>query len=168
MIEKKVNAFTIMEVTITMMITAIVIGITYTAYSIVSQSYMGYQKKNDGLTVLSRIDQLLAKDFAHAALISKTQDGLLLSSPSDSVSYVFALGFIVRKGPVIDTFKIQSGGLTTLFETQPISEVSADSEQNRIDELSFFIVLKNGNIPYHYQKQYSSVNLLARNHNAIN
>jgi Tfp pilus assembly protein PilE len=165
---RKVKAFTIMEVTITMLISAIVIGITYSAWSIVSQSYTAYQNKNEGLALLSRIDQLLAKDFAHAELISKTEDGVLLMSPSDTINYVFKPDFIVRASLVIDTFKVQNGGVTTLFESQPVSEVNPDGEQNRVDELDFFILLKNGNIPYHYQKQYSSANLLGRNPNAVN
>jgi prepilin-type N-terminal cleavage/methylation domain-containing protein len=166
--KKKVKAFTIMEMTIAMLISAIVIGITYSAYTIISRSYTIYQTKNDGLALLSRIDQLLVKDFAHAEMISKTLDGLLLTSRLDTVAYVFAPDFIVRKGAVIDTFKVQTSGLSTLFENQPVSEVSVESEQNRIDELFFFIVLKNGNMPYHYQKPYSSVNLLERNPNAVN
>jgi len=165
---KKVRAFTIMEVTISMLISAIVIGITYSAYTIIRQSYAIYQTKNETLAVLSRVDQLLTRDFAHAELIVKTPDGVLLSSPSDTVSYVFNPDFVVRVAAVTDTFRVQNGGLSTLFENQQLSEISTVNEQNRIDELTFFIVLKNGNIPYHYHKQYSSVNLLERNPNAIN
>jgi prepilin-type N-terminal cleavage/methylation domain-containing protein len=164
---KKVKAFTIMEMTIAMLISAIVIGITYSAFSIISRSYAIYQTKNEGLAVLSRVDHLLAKDFAHAEMVSKTSDGVAFTSRSDSVSYMFGPDFIVRKNTITDTFKVQTTGLGTLFESQPLNEVKTDGEQNRIDELVFFIVLKDGNIPYHYQKRYSSENLLNRNPNAV-
>ena len=42
----RIKAFTIMEVTVTMLIAAILIGITYTTYSIVLKSYNSFTTKN--------------------------------------------------------------------------------------------------------------------------
>jgi len=157
-----------MEVVITMLITAIVIGITYSAYSIISQSYLSFQKKNDGLAVLSRVDQLLTKDFSSAVTICKTQNGLFIKNKADSISYEFQPEFIVRTSTVIDTFKVQNGGLNTFFENQPVVEINPVAEQNRIDEMSITVSYENEKIPYHYRKQYSSADLLERNPNALN
>ena len=55
-VNNKLQAFTIMEVTIAMLLSAIVIGITYTVFSIVSRSYRSYTNKHEEMNRLLLLD----------------------------------------------------------------------------------------------------------------
>ncbi len=157
-----------MEISIVMLISAIVIGIAYTAFNIINQSYRSFQHKNENIAVLIRLDELLKKDFSRANTISKTTNGIFVKTGPDSVIYEFERDFTVRTSTIIDTFKLNVQDVVTTFETSPITAISPVTEQNRIDELNFSILFENEKIPYYYHKQYSSANLIERNPNAIN
>ncbi|MDB5137819.1 MAG: hypothetical protein JWP37_4422 [Mucilaginibacter sp.] len=164
----KVKAFTILEVTITMLIAAILMGITYTTYSIISKSYLSFNLKNNDMATLETLDKLLRKDFARSEFILKDSSGILLKSALQTVRYELKPDFIVRTSGIVDTFKVNTEGWVTFFEGQPVEELRPQQEQNRLDELDISLVFQNEKIPYHYHKQYSSVNLIQRNQNAIN
>jgi len=157
-----------MEISIVMLISAIVIGIAYTAFNIINQSYSSFQHKNEDIAVLVRLDELLRKDFSRANTISRTTNGIFVKTGIDSVTYEFEPDFTVRISTIIDTFKLNVQDVVTTFETSPITAISPVTEQNRIDELNFSIIFENEKIPYYYHKQYSSSNLIERNPNAIN
>jgi type II secretory pathway component PulJ len=164
----KVKAFTIMEITVAMLLAAIVIGITYAAYSIISQSYMAYHNKNEDMEGLVRLDELLRRDFSHADTISKVENGILCKIDTESISYEFQPDYVVRHSTIIDTFKLKTSGINTLFENQPVAEINSMAEQNRLDELDLTVLFHDEKIPYYYHKQYSSANLAERNPNALN
>jgi hypothetical protein len=164
----KVKAFTILEVTISMLVTALVIGITYTAYVIIIKSYHAFTKKNEDLAVLISLDHLLKRDFDKADTILNNEDGIILFQHGQTVKYLFASGFISRNAAKVDTFKLQSSDITTSFEGRPVNETQSINEQNRIDALDFTLLFKDEKIPYHYQKLYSSENLIKRETDAIN
>jgi Tfp pilus assembly protein PilE len=168
MIKQKVKAFTILEVTITMLITALLIGITYTSYSIIVKSYRSFTVKNEEMTVLVTLDHLLKRDFDQAEMIFKDQDGIALTSNDKTIKYEFKPDYIVRIAVRIDTFKVQTQDVNMAFENIPLNEVQETEEQNRIDEVAFILIFQNEKIPYHYNKLYSSVNLIQRNPNAVN
>jgi Tfp pilus assembly protein PilE len=166
--KQKVKAFTIMEVTITMLITGLIIGITYTSYSIVIKSYRSFTTKNDNMAVLVSLDHILKRDFDRADSILKDSAGITIKRNDVFIKYVFMPDFIVRNSVRTDTFKIQTQDVTTTFENVPIIEMQTAAEQNRIDGLDFTLVFQNEKIPYHYRKLYSSENLIQRNPNAVN
>jgi type II secretory pathway component PulJ len=166
--KNRVKAFTIMEVTVAMILAAMVIGITYTAFNIVNQLYSAFNKKNVSMAVLTRLDELLKKDFAGADIVALTQNGIVCKISGQAITYQLDTGFVVRTSTIIDTFKVSTQNITTLFENQPVNAVSPVAEQNRVDELQFIITFQDEKIPYHYHKDYSAANLIERNPNAVN
>ena len=163
MIGQKVKAFTVMEVTITMLVTAILIGITYTSYSIIVKSYLSFNSKNSELADLNMLDHLLKRDFNRANIIKKESNGISLKADSQMIRYEFNGRYIVRVSSKPDTIKIETQNIVTNFKGNPISELQQDDEQNRIDELIFTVLYKDEKIPYHYYKLYSSQDLFQRN-----
>jgi Tfp pilus assembly protein PilE len=168
MYKQKIRAFTIMEVTVTMLVTAILIGITYTSYSIIVKSYGGFNTKNDEMAALVSLDHVLKRDFERSEGVYKTQDGIVLKKENSVIGYVFAPGYVIRNAARADTFKVQVQDMVTSFENAPLNEVQETEELNRTDELAFTLTYKNEQIPYLYHKLYSSVNLIQRNPNAVN
>jgi len=170
----RLNAFTIMEVTIAMLVTAIVIGITYTAYTIISKSFIDFKAKNEDIALLTRIDQVMKRDFDRAVMIEADNTGIeMINNNKLPVHYEITSTYIVRKTITADTFKVQIQDIKVLFEKQEKNTMTesgnlSKDESNRIDELSFTVNYKNDLIPFHFNKKYSSVNLIKRNPNAIN
>ena len=156
-----------MELTIAMLLAAIVIGITYAAYSIISQSYIAYHNKNEDMAGLMRLDQLLKKDFSHADTLYKVENGILCKIDTANISYEFQPDYVVRHSTIVDTFKLKTTEIITLFENQPITEINSVMEQNRLDELDITVLFHDEKIPYYYHKQYSSASLAERNPNAV-
>jgi predicted Zn-dependent peptidase len=168
MIKRKIPAFTIMEVTITMLISAIVIGITYTAFSIITRSYHSFDSKHKDMAAVLRLDELLQKDFNRAEIVLKDTNGIVLKDSSRIIKYRFNADYVLRIGIMVDTFKVKSDSVSTTFENTAVNETGTDEEANRLDKLDLNITLQNEKIPYHYYKIYSSVNLINRNPNAVN
>jgi len=165
---KRIKAFTILEVTITMLVAALVMGITYSAYSIIIKSYGAFNKKNQDMAVVVRLDEWLKKDFSRAEIILKDTAGIALNSPDRHIKYRFDPDVIIRTEIRSDTFKVKTDSLVFSFEGFPVNENGLTDEQNRLDDLDLVILFQGEKIPYHYHKLYSSVNLINRNANAVN
>jgi len=157
-----------MEVTITMLVAGLLIGITYSVYSIVIQSYRSFEDKNERMIVLVSLDRVIKRDFDRADSILRESDGVTLIDNGHIVEYAFYPDFILRKTGKIDTFKVKNQNWITSFENTPVNELQTTTEQNRVDQLDFTIIFENEKIPYHYHKLYSSENLIQRNPNALN
>lgn len=157
-----------MEVTITMLLSAIVIGITYTVFSIVSHSYHSYTMKHEEMNRLLRLDELLQKDFDRAEIVLKDTGGVAIRSQNRLIRYRFDGNYVLRIGITTDTFKVKNDSLLTSFESKVITTPGDNDEQNRLDELGIQLMLQNEKIPYYYHKTYSSVNLINRIPNAVN
>src|SRR5580698_10524610 len=130
MIDRRLRAFTLMEVTIALLIAALLIGITYTAYSIIIKSYGSYTRKNQDMAVLVRLNEWLKKDFIRADTISKDTSGVVFYSPGHRVQYRFDPDFIIRSEFRADTFKVKAQAIITSFEAQPVTEFSPNMEQD--------------------------------------
>ncbi len=170
---RKLPAFTLIELAIAMLISSIVISITYTVYTLVQRSYAEFQKKNQDLAYLIRIDQLLKKDFRQADFIYIEGRHLKCTKRDIFIAdYECNPHYLVRKSLGLDTFKVEIGNYTCFFEKKRIDPASflenTPLEMRRIDELILILTYHQDSIPYHYYKQYSSSDLIHRNTNAVN
>lgn len=154
-IKKKLPAFTIMEVTISMLIAAIAIGITYTAYRIVSGTYIDYTRKQDRVAAFTVADKLLKKDFMMADHITRTPDGLDMEAENSLIKYQFTESYILRTQSALqtDTLKIPVKSGSFSFEDQVAEEGAT------VDQLTFETQLEGQDIPLAYKKLYSAQNL---------
>ncbi len=154
-LKKKLPAFTLMEVTIAMLIAAIVIAITFTTYRVVSGSYFNFNRKQEKVAMLTTIDKLLKQDFIKAKSIVKTADGVFFEINDGIVTYSFKDSYILRDqfSLGIDTFKLQVNDLNCSFE----NEVAEEGQE--VDLLSFKTQLDGDLIPLQYLKLYSAQDL---------
>lgn len=167
--EKRLPAFTIMEVTITMLLAAIIIAMTYTAYSIVTRAYDSYHDKNSERAVLIQLDKILRRDFERATMIGRTEREVVFTrADSTVIKYDFNANYITRISMAKDTFLIKATTPSTKFEGNDVNEEVAEPEKSRIDELAFAVYLDGSNLNYHYSKIYSSADLIERRNDAGN
>ena len=166
MLPTKLSAFTIMEITITMLLAAIVISITYTAYTIINGSYLVFTRKNNEMAQVVQLDRLLKKDFYKASSISRDYQKILFRMDSTDIIYEFRPDLVTRTQGITDTFKIQTEIINTSFESQPLPDLPTTDQPGLLDDMEWKIILQKEKIPYHYHKQYSSANLFQENSDA--
>jgi Tfp pilus assembly protein FimT len=161
-VRRRVSAFTIMEMTIAMLISALVIMTAYTAFRDIKNYYTDFNRKQARLQLLLRLDELLKKDFDKSDKITSEPGKIVFKFTPGQVEYDFTADYILRLSNITDTFRLKSSSLAIYFHQQMLE--AADStpagHENYIDELSFLVHNDQQNFPYHYFKRYSSENLL--------
>jgi prepilin-type N-terminal cleavage/methylation domain-containing protein len=153
-----VKGFTLLEITLTMMISAILIGLTFTIYTIVSRSFSLFTRKNDEVMVMLTLDKLLKRDFLTAETIRRKDSQVFFIGRQDTAVYDFKEHFITRTKGIRDTFRVTCQDLNSKFDHTE-SGLAGDSSVLQ-DELFFRIKYIDQTIPYHYLKHYSSETLL--------
>lgn len=151
-----------MEMVISMMLAAIVIGITYASYDIISKSYLSFTRKNESLLEALQLDRLLRKDIASGDSVLKTAEGFIIADSTKKVNYQITPTYTLRIKTRTDTFKVSNQQFVALFEDHETD----DGEL--VDDISLTILFQNEKIPYHYHKQYSAADLVKRHTDALN
>lgn len=152
-IQYRIAAFTIMEMTVAMLLAALTVGITYTAYRMISRSYQSYDEKNQRLSVFIRVDQLLKKEVERADRMERTIDGIALDDIGGRITYHFTPGYILREQYSLerDTFYVTGQDLHTFFEGKEITQ-----EGQLLDQVSWTASIESGHFPLIYTKKYSA------------
>lgn len=133
----KIKAYTLMEVTVAMLLSAICISICYTAYGLIGDYYRVFHQKNQVADQVLFLRHALEKDFLKSSMILKQENGFELQVDTTKIIYAFDEQSIVRKYGVvrIDTFKLATKELLTLFEGKE------GLAQDTIDEVHLKIFL---------------------------
>ncbi|MGY4538162.1 type II secretory pathway component PulJ [Mucilaginibacter sp. UYNi724] len=151
----KLAAFTILEMVITMMVSALLIGLAFTAYVIVYRSYLAFEKKNGETSIIIQLSKTLQRDFARSRRVCTRPDGLVIYG-QDSIFYEFRNDYMLRRSARSDTFHVEIQNLEMTFENKLLTTSSADS---LVDRLFFQLLLRKDTIPFSYRKFYSSEEL---------
>jgi len=152
----KIKAYTLMEVTVAMLLSAICIGIAYSAYDIIGNYYRTFQQKNEKADALLSIREVLSKDFQKSKLVRSMPDGILLEQDSVNINYVFEADHILRQIPSLrtDTFKVVWKDRYVGFEGNEVLE------PDTIDLLKLKVTLdQHSLVPLTFYKHYSAQNL---------
>jgi competence protein ComGF len=102
----KVKSFTLSELLVVMIITAIVIGMAFSVLRLVQKQIHTIQKNYDKSTDLSLFEQRLWQDFNEFGQIQfdENENNLILKSEIDTITYSFQNDFILRNN---DTIKLK-------------------------------------------------------------
>jgi hypothetical protein len=157
--KNRIAAFTIMELTVAMLISAIAIGLMYSAYAIISKSYLSFVDRNSNTSTLALLDRRLNRDIDKAEIIYRDSNMVTMRSNKDTVIYRFQADRVIRQKLLADTFKVSTESFITSFESIPVEGNQFNGEEKKIDDLQIVLLADGQKIPYHYHKSYSSVNL---------
>jgi len=151
----KISAYTLLEVTIAMLLAAVTIGICYTAFTLTNQYYADIKNRKDQVGEILLLQKQLSKDVDRATVIKKLNDGIYISYDTITISYHFSADFVTRDYHQIkvDTIKIAVTTLDLKFENR---EAAND---DLLDEIIFNCKRQDKSFPMHFKKIYSSTNL---------
>lgn len=153
---QKISAYTLMEVTVAMLLSALTITICYSAYGIVTNYFSIFEEKNALATEALLLRHTLERDAERSEYLLRTSDGFVFLQDSMNVNYVFTDTAILRRLNELhtDTFKFQTNQLKSSFEGIEIAE------PDTIDQLGFKLNLKKGNVvSIQLNKHYSATAL---------
>jgi len=121
--EKRIKAFTLMEVVLAMMLAAIVIGMAYTAFGLFVKMYGGYRQKNLGHADLQWMREALQRDMERAKVVRLEGDKIFM----DSLAYQVGKDVLLRESSGrVDSFKLKELRVRGSFEGMPLYEGLAD------------------------------------------
>lgn len=105
-LNKKIEAFTISEMIVVLILTSIVVGLAFSILTIVQNHIKAIQKNLDFTIELNKLEQSLNIDFNRYSTIQydEPNQALILSNEMFSKSYVFKENYIVKD---LDTFHIE-------------------------------------------------------------
>lgn len=137
----KLNGFTLLEVIIAMIISAIIIIISYQSMFIVQKEWSLCTKSQNELTEMMLLKKALGQDIEHASYILKTnKQKLLFVTPSDTIHYSFSNKIIRSINDVSDTFHILLSG----YEIIPLMCIKDNKVVKSINlDIKYPIEIKN-------------------------
>lgn len=150
-----IKAYTLMEMTVAMLLAAISITICYSAYGIVSGYFISFQQKNKQAQDMLIFTHAMERDLQRCNRVLRLEDGIELQCDSVNINYHFAGKYILRLLGELktDTIKLEHTPVLTFFEGSEVNTVDT------IDRIDLSIVLAQKSIPLQFQKSYAAVNL---------
>ena len=133
MISKKVNAYTISEILVVLVISSIVISIAFTVLNLV-QKQTGAIRKNfskEQNNIL--IDRLLWQDFnLHPVSYNLREDSLIFTNNLETIVYYFSEDYILRQQ---DTIKVKIANKTLFLEGNIVTEGTIDAIELQTEKI---------------------------------
>ena len=156
---KKVKAFTLVELLVSMLISSIVISMAYVSYDIVYKQFSNYKNINKKINEVILIDMLLKNDFFQAKEIyCKTSDKLIFKDKQNHENtYLFTPGYIIRKSnEVNDTLFIGASKILFKFQNEELFSDNASLTNKLMDEFCFESFVLGEIEQFHYKKEYAA------------
>lgn len=112
---KRLPAFTILELTVVMLLTSLVIATGYLAWGMVWQQFLGYQKMANHIGEVARIEMVLHNDMEKADRVTRINNTVTFWNPaSTNINYELGSTHIVRQvGTHTDTIHVPLTAIDT-------------------------------------------------------
>ena len=152
---RKIKAYTLMEVTVAMLLSAITIAICYAVYTIMTGYFSSFKDKTNEAEELLYFKHVMERDIQRSNHLLYNENSIEMLGDSTSINYIFTDSSILRNLNTqrTDTFKVVAVDLKVFFEQQEI--LMPDT----IDRLSFDLRLGKTKIPLQFNKFYSANDL---------
>ncbi len=146
-----------MEVTVVMVLTALVFVTCYTALHLLGTSFLSFGRKNGERSELFLTQRLLRRDFMRARTITRSAGGIALAMENGRVDYFVDGPYLVRDqdGVRRDTLKLPISDPSITFETR-LAEVGTT-----VDDFRLRVRLEGKNFVLACHKPYSSEEFLS-------
>lgn len=125
-INKKIQAFTLAEMIVVIILTSIVVGLAFSVLTLVQKQMLGIQKNYAGHTELNLLEQSLYLDFNRYSEINYNDSNSLLSFTSaiDTTTYKFKKDIVIKG---VDTFQVKIEAKTFYFAGDITSKGNLDA-----------------------------------------
>src|SRR5690606_3847492 len=154
MIRTRYKAFTLLEMTIAMLIAAICMGIAFYVLSTFSQMSEAQQREKQTAFQLQLFHHRMQKEFLEADEIRFFGNALILDRRNGQVQYTFLDAALARSQQGIATDTLYGHPATLLVE------YVQNLPQEVVEVCQFELQMQNGHYPFVLRKEYSAENLI--------
>jgi prepilin-type N-terminal cleavage/methylation domain-containing protein len=146
MTNHRIKSFTLPELLVVMIITAIVVGMAFSVLRLVQQQIRAIEMNFEKTSSLALFEQRLWQDFNEKNFIEyhSKENSLLMVSEMDTVVYSFQENYILRN---TDTIKLRLATTQLLFEGKEVQEGAIDalliSGKVELPDYDVFVYKKN-------------------------
>lgn len=144
MAARKLKSFTLAELIVVMIITAIVVGMAFSVLRIVQKQIHTIQTNFDKTSTLALFEQRLWQDFNEPHNIIYNKNELILTSETDTIHYSFQENFIMRNQ---DTIKLKTTPNKAFFKGKEITNGTIDAisifADTELPDYAIFVSKKN-------------------------
>lgn len=122
---KRIQAFTLSEMIVVLILTSIVIGLAFSVLTLVQKHMWTIQNNFNQSTELNKLEQSLWLDFNRYSKISydELENELRFTTEIDSVTYKFNTNYIVKD---LDTFPVQLQNKVLFFDGESVNKGNID------------------------------------------
>jgi hypothetical protein len=101
--KKRLAAFTIPELMVVMLLSAVVISAMYVLLQFSFSNYFRYYRSTEKLNRIARMNYLLTKDINTSAVLQKTSTGFTFTDVNKVITYTIQDSMLVRRDGITDT-----------------------------------------------------------------
>lgn len=161
----KLRAFTMIELLVAMVISALVIGFCYLAYSMAQRNYTEFRSASGRINESAKLQNLLFFDVGNCErIMGADRELLFLFEKNKSVTYLFQERSVVRiDGAARDTLSAEVKEIACRYTQKEMS----GNERQIIDEISFILSLQGEEETFRYYKSYPADVLLQQDSGAV-
>jgi prepilin-type N-terminal cleavage/methylation domain-containing protein len=158
-INKKIPAFTLIELVVVMVLSGIIMSLSFLAVEQVKQMYSSYEKNTNNALEIGDFDAIFRTDFERYDWINQENESLIFNKKNDAqktLYYTFNTNNIIRATSLFaDTFDVNLININTFFEGE-------FANNGWIDSCSFLLGQEddiNQQLHFNFKKTYSSEDL---------
>ena len=152
--DKKLQAFTLLELITVLILSGIVTLMAYSALNIIRSYYHNFREKELSKAEISKLAMIIDQDFQKAKGIVGDESKIILNFQTHEVTYQFMSDYILRvQFNAQDTFH-----LTTHDLTLKRTGGKKDKNDNLINELQL-VAGNQDSIFFHFNKNYDAATL---------
>jgi prepilin-type N-terminal cleavage/methylation domain-containing protein len=157
----RINAFTILELLVVMVISSILLAIAYQALDITQTSYWRYYSANRDALHLKSLMTTLRNDFEAAQAVVCSSDEMQCVRGEQLISYRFGHGMVTRRiAQEEETFPFEATEIRYFFdgvERRPIRELADEAEISfRFNRETVVLPLKRHKAYFDHFQQWAS------------
>jgi prepilin-type N-terminal cleavage/methylation domain-containing protein len=163
-LERRIKAFTLIELTVVMLISGFLFGIAYLSLRIFQKRYQQFEASTTQLLEVSQAEHLLFQDFAKATCVEAEEQILHFSHDSTQVNYHFSDEYLLRQQlSLMDTFHLSCRPRKLYLLGKELL-----NGRGLVDELVFDCEVQGEVLNFHFQKRYAAQQLLHHEASSIN
>jgi type II secretory pathway pseudopilin PulG len=149
---KRLPAFTLTDVIVTMLISMLVMGIAFSIFRFSYNQIIAYQKANDDYKELFQLYNAMQEDFQRAGECTYYRNELQMQILGGYKTYRYTLlnnGVIRTTAISSDTFHVNIENIVAKFNNE-------EQLSGIIDEIDFEVTLNGERLPYKFAKEYAA------------
>lgn len=149
----KLEAFTVIEMIVALILVAIVVSIAFAALSLTNRQLYSFQRRFDTMSDYRLLQNALSQDMQHAERVTRQARTLRCTKDNWQVLYTFEDSVIIRQDTALstDSFFFKVDAVFLRFEG-----ISQQKEGGLIDEIGLSLKRKEEAFMVHQRKMYDA------------